>query len=193
MALLVPGSPMWFRAAGQTVVALGEQDKVEALEALVAEIRGIEPQMEARDPLLVCLAEAAYHLIRLDELAGGDTLIDEVARLASYFSEIEPGTRGLVHRARALRAQARGDARRGLEELETAWGLLERAGDQRHACAVRSGIALAYADLGDDARAQEILREVVVTAERLGLPEVSAAGRRDLGRAQRPVTILAKG
>ena len=193
LALLVPGSPMWFRAAGQTVVALGEQDKVEALEALVAEIRGIEPQMEARDPLLVCLAEAAYHLIRLDELAGGDTLIDEVARLASYFSEIEPGTRGLVHRARALRAQARGDARRGLEELETAWGLLERAGDQRHACAVRSGIALAYADLGDDARAQEILREVVVTAERLGLPEVSAAGRRDLGRAQRPVTILAKG
>ena len=182
LALLVPGSPMWFRAAGQTIVALGSQGKVKELGALIANIRAVEPQLEARDAFLVCLSEGATHLIRAGHLAAADALLEEAARLAGYFSDIEPQAWGLVHKARAARAAARGETTRGLEELETAWALFEQAGDQRNACAVRSGIGSVYADLGDTGRAVELLREIVANADRLGLPEIAAIGRRDLSR-----------
>ncbi len=182
LALLAPGSPMWFRAAGQTIVALGSQGKVKELGALIANVRAVEPQLEARDAFLVCLSEGATHLITAGHLAAADALLEEAARLAGYFSDIEPQAWGLVHKARAARAAARGETTRGLEELETAWALFEQAGDQRNACAVRSGIASVYADLGDTGRAVELLREVVAHADRLGLPEIAAIGRRDLSR-----------
>jgi tetratricopeptide (TPR) repeat protein len=182
LALLVPGSPMWFRAAGQTIVALGSQGKVKELGALIANVRAVEPQLEARDAFLVCLSEGATHLITAGYLAAADALLEEAARLAGYFSDIEPQAWGLVHKARAARAAARGETTRGLEELETAWALFEQAGDQRNACAVRSSIASAYADLGDTGRAVELLREVVANADRLSLPEIAAIGRRDLSR-----------
>ena len=182
LALLVPGSSMWFRAAGQTIVALGSQGKVKDLGALIANVRAVEPQLEARDAFLVCLSEGATHLIGAGHSAAADALLEEAARLAGYFSDIEPQAWGLVHKARAARAAARGETTRGLEELETAWALFEQAGDQRNACAVRSSIASAYADLGDTERAIELLREVVANADRLGLPEIAAIGRRDLAR-----------
>jgi len=182
LALLVPGSPMWFRAAGQTIVALGSQGKVKELGALIANVRAVEPQLEARDAFLVCLSEGATHLITAGHLAAADALLEDAARLAGYFSDIEPQAWGVVHKARAARAAARGETTLCLEELEIAWALFEQAGDQRNACAVRSGIASVYADLGDTGRAVELLREVVAHADRLGLPEISAIGLRDLSR-----------
>ena len=182
LALLVPGSPMWFRAAGQTIVALGSQGKAKELGALIANIRAVEPQLEARDAFLVCLSEGATHLITAGHLAAADALLEEASRLAGYFSDIEPQAWGLVHKARAVRAVARGETTLGLEELEIAWSLFEQAGDRRNACVVGSGIGSAYADLGDSGRAIELLREVVAKAERLGLPEIAAIGRRDLSR-----------
>ena len=182
LALLVSGSPMWFRAAGQTIVALGSQGKVKELGALIANVRAVEPQLEARDAFLVCLSEGATHLITAGYLAAADALLDEAARLAGYFSDIEPQAWGLVHKARAARAEARGETTHSLEELEVAWALFEQAGDQRNACAVRSSIGSVYADLGDTGRAVELLREVVANADRLGLPEIAAIGRRDLAR-----------
>jgi eukaryotic-like serine/threonine-protein kinase len=182
LALLVPGSSMWFRAAGQTIVALGSQGKVKELGALIANIRAVEPQLEARDAFLVCLSEGATHLIIAGHLAAADALLEEAARLAGYFFDIEPQAWGLVHKARAARAAARGETTHGLEELEIAWALFEQAGDQRNACAVRSGIGTVYADLGDSGRAVELLREVVANADGLGLSEIVAIGRRALSR-----------
>jgi tetratricopeptide (TPR) repeat protein len=182
LALLSPGSSMWFRAAGQTIVALGSQGKVAELGALIANVRAVEPQLEARDAFLVCLSEGASHLVVAGHLAASDALLEEAARLAGYFSDIEPQAWGLVLKARAARAAARGETTSALEELETAWALFEQAGDQRNACAVRSGIGSLYADLGDTGRAIELLREGVATADRLGLPEITAIARRDLAR-----------
>ncbi len=182
LALLVPGSPVWFRAAGQTIVALGSQGKTHELGSLVAKVRAVEPQLEARDAFLVCLSEGANHLIAAGHLASADALLEEAARLASYFSDLEPQASGLVHKARAARAAARGENMACLEELETAWASFEQAGDQRNAIAVRSSIGTVYADLGDTGRAVELLREVVASADRLGLPEIAAIGRRDLAR-----------
>jgi tetratricopeptide (TPR) repeat protein len=182
LALLPPGSPMWFRAAGQTILALGSQGKVEELGALIAQVREVEPQLEARDAFLVCLSEGAKYLITAGHLASADALLEEASRLAGYFADIEPQAGGLVHRARAARAEARGEITKRLEELETAWALFEQAGDQRNACSVRAEIGAAYADLGDVERASGLLREEVAAADRLGLPENAAIGRRELAR-----------
>jgi tetratricopeptide (TPR) repeat protein len=173
---------MWFRAAGQVILSFGSQGKAQELGALIAQVRAVEPQLEARDAFLVCLSEGARHLITAGHLASADALLDEAARLAGYFSDIEPQAWGLVNRARAARAGARGEASEYLTALETAWALFEQAGDQRNACSVRAETGAAYAELGEGARAMEILREVVATADRLGLPEVAAVGRRELSR-----------
>jgi serine/threonine protein kinase/tetratricopeptide (TPR) repeat protein len=182
LGLLAPGSPMWFRAAGQIILALGSQGKAQELGALIAQVRAVEPQLEARDAFLVCLSEGAKHLITAGHLASADALLEEAARLAGYFSDIEPQAWGLVHRARAARAAARGESTQCLEELETAWALFEQAGDQRNACAVRCDIGAVYAELGECGRAAELLREVVAAADRLGLAEIAAIGRRELSR-----------
>jgi eukaryotic-like serine/threonine-protein kinase len=182
LRLLVPGSPMWFRAAGQTIVALGSQGKAQELGTLIAKVRAVEPQLEARDAFLVCLSEGASHLITAGHVAAADALLEEAARLAGYFSDIEPQAWALVHKARAARASARGESTGCLGELESAWALFEQAGDLRNACVLRSRIGSLYAELGDLGRAVEILREVVAGAEKLGLPEVAAIGRRDLSR-----------
>jgi len=182
LALLAPGSPMWFRATGQTILALGSQGRAQELGALIAQARAVEPQLEARDAFLVCLSEGARHLISAGHLASADALLDEAARLAGYFSDIEPQAWGLVRRARAARAAAHGENTRCLEELETAWALFEQVGDQRNACLVRSDIGAVYADLGETARAAELLREVEEVADRLGLSEIAAIGRRELAR-----------
>jgi tetratricopeptide (TPR) repeat protein len=166
---------MWFRAAGQTIVALGGQGKAQEIGALVAKVRAVEPQLEARDAFLACLSEGASHLIAAGLLAAADALLEEAARLAGYFADIEPQAWAQVHEARAARAAARGESTAVLGELE-------KAGDMRSACAARSGIGAVYADLGDASRAVEILREVVTGADKLGLPEVAAVGRRDLSR-----------
>lgn len=182
LGLLVPGSAMWFRAAGQTIVALGSQGKAQELGALIGKVRAVEPQLEARDAFLTCLSEGACHLIAAGHLAAADALLEEAARLAGYFSDIEPQASALVHKAHAARAAARGEGPRCLDELESAWALFEQAGDHRNACAIRSSIGAVYADLGDLPRAVEILREVVSGAEQLSLPEIAAIGRRDLSR-----------
>jgi tetratricopeptide (TPR) repeat protein len=173
---------MWFRTAGQVILALGSQGRAQELGALIAQVRAVEPQLEARDAFLVCLSEGAKLLITAGHLASADALLEEAARLAGYFSDIEPQAWGLVHRARAARAAARGETTPHLEELETAWALFEQVGDQRNACAVRAEIGAAYADLGDSARASELLREVIAAADRLGLPEIAAIGRREQSR-----------
>ena len=183
LGLLVPGSPMWFRAAGQTIVALGSQGKAQELGALIAKVRAVEPQLEARDAFLVCLSEGVSHLIAAGHLPAADALLEEAARLAGYFSDIEPQARAQVHKARATRAAARGESTDALVELESAWALFEQAGDLRNACSVRSTIGAVYADLGDTGRSVEILREVIAAADKLGLPEIAAIGRRDLSRA----------
>jgi len=183
LGLLVPGSPMWFRAAGQTIVALGSQGKAKELGALIAKVRAVEPQLEARDAFLVCLSEGANHLVAAGHLPAADALLEEAARLAGYFSDLEPQASGLVHKAGAARAAARGETTLALEELETAWASFEQAGDLRNACAVRSSIGTVYANLGETLRAVELLRDVVACSDRLGLPEIAAIGRRDLARA----------
>jgi eukaryotic-like serine/threonine-protein kinase len=182
LGLLVPGSPMWFRAAGQTIVALGSQGKAQDLGALIAKVRAVEPQLEARDAFLVCLSEGASHLIAAGHLAAADALLEEAARLAGYFSDLEPQAWAQVHKARAARAAARGESTICLAELESAWALFEQAGDLRSACSVRSGIGAVYADLGEATRAVEILRELIAVADKLGLPEIAAIGRRELSR-----------
>jgi tetratricopeptide (TPR) repeat protein len=182
LGLLVPGSAMWFRAAGQTIVALGSQGKAQELGALIAKVRAVEPQLEARDAFLVCLSEGASHLIGAGHLAAADALLEEAARLAGYFSDLEPQAWAQVHKARAARAAALGESTVILAELESAWALFEQAGDLRNACSVRSSIGAVYADLGDAERAVGILRDVIAGADKLGLPEVAAVGRRDLSR-----------
>jgi len=121
-------------------------------------------------------------LIAAGHLPAADALLEEAARLAGYFSDIEPQAWAQVHKARAARAAARGESMVVLGELESAWALFEQAGDLRNACAVRSNIGAVYADLGDSERAVGLLREVVAGAEKLGLSEVAALGRRDLSR-----------
>ena len=182
LGLLAPGSPSWFRSAGQILVALGNQGKAEELGALVAKIRAVEPQLEARDAFLACLGEGAHHLISAGLLAAADALLDEAARLSGYFSDIEPQAAALVRQAHAARLEAQGNPTASLEELEAAWALFEQAGDHRHACTVRSFIGALYADLGELDRSIEILREVVAFAEKLALSEIVALGRRDLAR-----------
>src|SRR5207245_448862 len=69
-----------------------------------------------------------------------------------------------------------------LVSFSGALAAFERAGDRRSACNARMNLGYAYGQVGEYARAEEILRAALVGAERMGLSNVQAYTLHNLGK-----------
>jgi hypothetical protein len=88
-----------------------------------------------------------------------------------------------IYQARAIRAMFGGDVGAFLGFISAAADAFERAGDLRSAGTQRANQAYAYIELGAYDAAQQWLRQVVATAERMGLRDLVAGARHNLGIA----------
>jgi tetratricopeptide (TPR) repeat protein len=179
---LRPGSALWYRAVGQTLVGYGKQAKVGAVSDLVGRALCEECEPQAGDARVVCLAWAVSFLFMAGRLAEGDRLFERVVEIVAEMPDLAPQTVALVDQARAVQASARGDQPACLHALESAAAAFEVAGDVRNLSTVRANIGFVVSELGVWERAESVLRDALADGRRLGLAEQEAVVQHNLGR-----------
>jgi tetratricopeptide (TPR) repeat protein len=98
-------------------------------------------------------------------------------------SESDPAVWAWVHSARATQALFVGDPAAYLKRRQAAAQCFEQAGDLRNACVQRVSVGYAYMELGASREAEEALRDALAAAERMGLSNVAALAKHNLGFA----------
>jgi eukaryotic-like serine/threonine-protein kinase len=182
MRALRPGSALWYRAVGQTLVGYGKQAKVGAVSDLVGRALSEPCDHDAADARVVCLAWAVSFLFMAGRLAEGDRLLERVVGIVEQIPDRAPQTTALVEQARAVQASARGDQPACLRALESSAAAFEVAGDVRNLSTVRANIGFVVAELGVWERAESVLRDALADGQRLGLAEQEAVVQHNLGR-----------
>jgi len=179
LALLPPGSSLWYETASELVSARVRLGRLDGLDALVAELADETIGGDAAGARVIAWARAAVSLVFAGLNALADGLFDRIDRTV-----IDPADRtaeGRIHQARATRALVTGDLSTYLEHTSASAAAFELAGDARTACVQRSNAGYALGMLGAYAEAETALRESLVTAERMGLTSAAAIARQNLG------------
>jgi eukaryotic-like serine/threonine-protein kinase len=179
---LQPGSALWFRAQGQTVVGVAKLGKTDDLVALTRSALEAGCDPEAANAQVVCLAWAASFLLVADRRTEAEQLLARLGDLVKQLADPDPQALALVQQARAAQAAVRGDQGACLEALEAALAAFDLAGDVRNVSTVRSNIGFVVAELGVWERAESVLRDALADAQRMGLAELEAVVQHNLGR-----------
>ena len=149
------------------------------------------PPNKSIPPLAFATPSAAAAVSALARLAGSllhdgqrslaEALIGEIDRVAGPIAEHDYAVRARVYALRASRALCSGDPGVALQFTELSIPSFGYTGDRRNACLGRVNAAHAILQLGDYARAERTLRASLADAERMGLHNVSALARQNLG------------
>ncbi len=179
LALLPPGTPLWYETASELVSARVRLGRIDGLDALVAQLADEALGGGAGGARVVAWARAAVSLVFAGLNALADGLFDRIDR--APVDAADRTAEGRVHQARATRALVTGDLSTYLEHTSASATAFELAGDVRTACVQRSNAGYALGMLGAYAEAEAALRESLVTAERMGLTSAAAIARQNLG------------
>ncbi|MCC7536871.1 MAG: protein kinase [Deltaproteobacteria bacterium] len=175
--------PLWYEAASHTATAarrLGRNERVcELCDELVSQLSA---GGRSRG-LLIAASRLSHPLLNAGEYARAARLMELVEAAAAAAETIEPGIAARVHAAHSVRALFAGDPGRYADLLEAATSEYERAGETRAACVQRGNRAYGLMELGDFAGAVDELRRVLETARRMGLEQVEATTKHNLGMA----------
>jgi tetratricopeptide (TPR) repeat protein len=179
------GSDLWFRAAGEAANTYGRLDKREDLEALAAQMLELATPAERLSPAaLMSLSNTA---LALDILGKYDAVLvvqSSIELAASKSPSLDPRVSALIDTVRARRAYyIDDDLEAFLDFTRRSIDSSERGGDLRGACLEESNLGFAYGTIGAYAEAAEVLRRVLLRAERMDLVTVAAAAKTNLGFA----------
>jgi tetratricopeptide (TPR) repeat protein len=180
MALLVLGSPRWFRVVAQAVSAASKLGAIDRALSRVDVARAAIPGADATIAQVLCFATSASELVLAGRYAAADGLLAHLDTAAEPGS-IDPRALGMVAEVRGFRAAAMGDLGAARESLEAAVAAHDAIGDRRLGCTARGNLGFALVELGGHAEAETALRAALAEAEHLGLTEVVAVVTQNLG------------
>jgi ATP/maltotriose-dependent transcriptional regulator MalT len=121
-----------------------------------------------------------FHAGRYPE---GDAILARIDPVASAIGSRDPVVGARVHEARTVQTLFRGELEASLRHCEAAVAAYDRAGDVRSACLRQVSVAYLHLEVGDYERAIVVLRDTLGAALRLGLENVAAIARQNLGLA----------
>ena len=178
------GGATWCHALGQLAIATARRGNVDRLVEVVDDLLALlgaplAPGM-ARDPMIGCAARIATHLVFGGRLDLGARLAGAIAALPPTE---DPNVRGMVLGATAALAIYRGDAEACYADSRAAAACFAEGGSARMSSVQMANAAYACLSGGAFAEAEEILGEALAVAQRLGLPNVIASARHNLGQA----------
>jgi tetratricopeptide (TPR) repeat protein len=183
MSLLPPGGARWFAAAGEAAEASGKLDDVTQLVAIGEQLRA-SPDHTTPEGLglrVTAIAHAAFQLFSHGHYELAQALLDRVERAAGQLDD--PAVLARIFQARSSRAMFAGDAGAYLVSEQAAAAAFERAGDRRYACMQRGHVGYACLEIGAYAEAESALREALEIGTHMGLQNVVATAKHNLGRA----------
>jgi len=181
LAELPRGTAAWFAAANEAAEASGKLGEREPLEVVAELLRAAPREAATLGPRVTATANTAFQLFSYGSHALAQVLLDEVERCAPDVEE--PAIRARIYQARSSRAMFTGDAGAYLESELAAFSEFERAGDLRYACMQRGHVGYACLEIGAYAEAEDALRDALERATKLGLQNVVATAKHNLGRA----------
>jgi serine/threonine protein kinase/tetratricopeptide (TPR) repeat protein len=181
MTLLPRGSGRWCHAAGEAAEGSGRVAQLDQLVSIGEALRDAPELPEALAERVSGTARAAWQLFSNGKTELALVLLDRVDRMAG--SVDDPGILARVHAARAARAIFRGDNGELLMEEQAAADEFARAGDFRYECVQRGHVGYACLEIGAFGQAERYLRDALDFARRLGLANVAATVKQNLGRA----------
>ncbi|MEO6774464.1 MAG: protein kinase [Kofleriaceae bacterium] len=181
LAVLPRGSTAWFAAANEAAESSGKLGDRASLEAVAALLRDAPRDRTTLGARVTATANAAFQLFSYGSHALAQVLLDLVEQVAPAVEE--PAIVARIYQARSSRSMFTGDAGAYLESELAAFAAFERAGDLRYACVQRGHVGYAWLELGAYAEAEEALRDALARATALGLENVIATAKHNLGRA----------
>jgi tetratricopeptide (TPR) repeat protein len=181
--MLGRGSPLWFSAAGEVATAAGKLYHRELLEDVGERLRNLGDGQGAGGPEVAATACCAFQLYFHGLYALAGSLLDRIERIDAEVRDRDPAIRARIQQARSSRAMYAGDAGEYLEMETAAVESFEQAGDVRSATMQRGYAGYACLEMGAWAEAEQQLRAALEGGERLGLPNVVASAKHNLGRA----------
>jgi serine/threonine protein kinase/tetratricopeptide (TPR) repeat protein len=184
MAAFAPGSPPWYAAAAVAAsmrVRLGQQ---EALAALAAEITALGPSpLSGSAPAVSAVAHVAASLLHAGQHAAAEALIEQINQVAWPIAERDSTLAARIHALHASRALCGGDPAAALYFSEMSVPGFLQTGDRLNACVGQVNAANARIQLGAYAEAEQALRSTLQDARRMGLANVAALAKQNLGPA----------
>ncbi|MGK4008993.1 protein kinase [Sorangium sp. So ce1036] len=136
---------------------------------------------EATGACVSALARIAGSLLHGGQYAAAEEIVQELARVAMPLAERDAAVAARIHALRASRALCYGDPAASLECTEQSIPAYLQTGDLRNACLSRVNAAHCLVQLGVYGSAEAGLRDALAEAERMGLHNVAAFAKQNLG------------
>jgi serine/threonine protein kinase/tetratricopeptide (TPR) repeat protein len=183
MALLPRGDTQWCIAAGQAAIASGKLGDRARLEAIAQDLIDLAAEGRFSGRLVVAAARASIPLL-LGGLRGpAEELLVHVNAHGDRVAWSDPGVAAWIHLARGTHAAELGEPAAALAHMKDAVAKFEDAGDVRGACAQSTNVAWTSLEMGENERAEQVLRTGIAQASALGLAHVVSNARIHLGVA----------
>jgi eukaryotic-like serine/threonine-protein kinase len=183
LGLLERGSVRWLKALADLATVRAKMGLHDPVLALCRELQAEDPAY-APGSYATAAARVAIQLLHTGHLDVADAVLAQAeAAAAGAGPDPDPAMAASIYQARAIRAMFRGDVGAFLGFMIAAAEHFERAGDLRSAGTQRANQAYAYIELGAYPAAEQWLRHVLATAERMGLRDLAAGARHNLGIA----------
>lgn len=184
MELLPPRSQRWFQVAGALAIAAARLLDNPQLRSLCEKLRQLAEAGEASDAFIIAAVRTALQAYIAGDYLRANALLDALAPLMQVeTSPRSPAAAAMICLLRANRAGYAWQLDLCPRYYEESAALFEQIGDQRNAASQNFDAAVAYLDIGDFGRTEQLTREIIAIADRLNLRRLSTACYRVLGAA----------
>ena len=177
MALLPARSERWFQVAGALAIAAGRILEGNQLELLANELLTLAQQGETSDDFLSAAVRTSLQLYIAGDYPRADELIRACDPILELGTQRSPAVEAVIYILRANRAAYAWQLDLCPLYFERAAALYEQIGDLRNAGSQKIDAALFYMDIGRFARTEQLTREIVDVATRLGLGRLLSVAR----------------
>jgi hypothetical protein len=183
---LPDGSDAWFAAAGEAGWAagvLGNREEHADVAVLLETQLGLSSSSEVpTQPELTALTRIAMQSLYIGNAELAERLYARLAKVAAWVAD-RPSMAARIYSAQSSMALFQGNAARSLMLARAAADNFAKMGDLRNVCMKNGSTGYALLELGDFAASVETLRTVLAQAERMGLSNIAATARQNLGLA----------
>ncbi len=182
VALLEQGSPAWYAALADLCSCASSQEHAEELTRAAELATSKAPtDDEARAAQIMCLSRAISGYLKAGHRDVAEKLVQHMDDLRSKITRLPDVANAWTHHARAALAYFSGEQIAFKGELASALVAFDATGEARAAANTRVNLGFVEMTLGNYERAEELLRQVLATTERLGLASVRAYALHNLG------------
>jgi len=180
MRFLEREGSLWYAALGEIANASGVQGDGDQLRDLCNLLGSLEGHADL-DARIWAATRLAEQLLITGDIEHADRILSLIEERARGFDERHPGIAARVRSANAMRSRFDGNTGAGLDHVTHAAHYFARAGDLRNAWTERERAGYGKMKLGAYAEAEDMLRKAASAARDLGLQNVVATARHNLG------------